>query len=295
MEYCFPHPNQRIYLGIHWAFDKTEGIALGRKVGDYVYASAFTIAPCQLVNISTRTKVLTNDRVLIGGLIITGSKAKKVALRAIGPSLAGSGLSGLLADPVLEVHDVSGSVIAVNDDWQTDAGAAELSANGIAPGDDRESATVQTLSPGAYTAVVSGKNNTTGVAVVELYDLDQGANSILANISSRGFIDTGDNALIGGFILGRGLGSGTVVVRAIGPSLSAFNVAGPVQDPTLELINASGTTIASNDNWPIPARPSSNRTTWPRPIRASQPRSNPLRLETTPRLCAAMITLPVFG
>jgi hypothetical protein len=96
---------------------------------------------------------------------------------------------------------------------------------------------------------VSGKNNTTGVAVVELYDLDQGANSTLANISSRGFIDTGDNALIAGFILGRGLGNGTVVVRALGPSLSAFNVANPVQDPTLELVNASGTTIASNDNW----------------------------------------------
>ena len=239
----------RIYLGIHWAFDKTEGIAQGRKVADYVYANAFTVAPCQLVNISTRTKVLTDDRVLIGGFIITGSESKKVALRAIGPSLAASGLSGVLADPVLELHDATGSVIAINDDWQTDAGAAELAANGIAPGDDRESATIQTLSPGAYTAVVSGKDNTTGVALVELYDLDQGANSVLANISSRGFIDTGDNALIGGFILGRGLGNGTVVVRAIGPSLSAFNVANPVQDPTLELVNASGTTIASNDNW----------------------------------------------
>jgi hypothetical protein len=239
----------RIYLGIHWAFDKTEGIAEGREVADYVYANAFTVAPCQLANISTRTKVLTDDRVLIGGFIITGSESKKVALRAIGPSLAGSGLSGVLADPVLELHDATGSVIAVNDDWQTDAGAAELSANGIAPGDDRESATIQTLSPGAYTAVVSGKDDTTGVALVELYDLDQGANSVLGNISSRGFVDTGDNALIGGFILGRGLGHRTVVVRAIGPSLSAFNVANPVQDPTLELVNASGTTTASNDNW----------------------------------------------
>ena len=111
----------RIYLGIHWAFDKTEGIAQGRKVADYVYDNAFTGSQSPLVNLSTRMRVLTGERVLISGFIITGTDPKRIALRAIGPSLVGGGLSGVLADPVVELRRADGSIIATNDNWQTDA------------------------------------------------------------------------------------------------------------------------------------------------------------------------------
>src|SRR2546423_8497060 len=128
----------RIYLGIHWAFDKSQGIAQGRKVADYVYENAFTGKQSPLLNVSTRMRVLTNDRVLIGGFIITGADPKKIAIRAIGPSLAGNGLTGLLNDSVLELHTADGSLITTNDDWQTDAGAADFTVNRIAPSNDKE-------------------------------------------------------------------------------------------------------------------------------------------------------------
>lgn len=238
----------RIYLGIHWAFDKTQGIAQGRKVADYVYDNAFGGGQCSLINVSTRMRVLTGDRVLIGGFIITGSDPKKVAIRALGPSLASSGLTGLLSDPVLELHASDGSVITMNDDWQGDPGAAELTANGIAPPNDREAAIVRTLSPGAYTAIVRGKNNSSGIGLIEMYDLTQGANSLVANISTRGFVDTGDNVLIGGFIVGPG-SSGRVAVRALGPSLNDVGLSGTLADPILELHDNNGSLLRTNDNW----------------------------------------------
>ena len=244
----------RIYLGIHWSFDKTEGIAQGRKVADYVYDHAFTGPQSPLLNVSTRMRVLTDDRVLIGGFIVSGVDAKKIAIRAIGPSLAGKGLDGVLNDPVLELHAADGSVITTNDDWQSDAGAADLTANGIAPSNNREAAIVRTLSPGTYTAVVRGKNNpagfgdSTGIGLVELYDLSPRANSLLANISTRGFVDTGDNVLIGGFIVGTG-SSGRVAVRALGPSLNNVGVTGALADPVLELYDTNGVLLKTNDSW----------------------------------------------
>jgi hypothetical protein len=238
----------RIYLGIHWAFDKTQGIAQGRKVADYVYQNAFTGNQACLVNVSTRMRVLTGERVLIGGFIITGSQSKKIALRAIGPSLTSSGLTGLLNDPVLELHASNGSIIATNDDWQTDAGASELTANGIAPTNDREAATVQTLAPGSYTAIVRGKNNSTGTGLIEIYDLTSNSNSLVGNISTRGFVDTGDNVLIGGFIVGTG-SSGRVAVRALGPSLNSAGISNALADPFLELHDGNGAIIRTNDDW----------------------------------------------
>jgi hypothetical protein len=200
-----------------------------------------TSVPSQLVNISTRLRVLTDDNVLIGGFIVTGTQPKKVIIRGIGPSLS---IDGELADPVLELHQ-GATVLATNDNWK-DTQQAAIEASTVAPTDDFESAIVQTLQPGTYTAVLSGKNRGTGIGLVEVYDLSQAATSKLANISTRGFVDTGDNVMIGGFIAGDGSGNTRVIVRAIGPSLG---IPGALQDPLLELHNANGVTIQSNDDW----------------------------------------------
>ena len=240
----------RIYLGIHWAFDKTAGIAQGRKVADLVYQNAFTGGRSSLINVSTRMRVLTDERVLIGGFIVTGAEAKKIAIRAIGPSLTNAGLAGALSDPVLELRAADGSLVGTNDNWQTDAGANELTANKIAPSNDNESATVRSLPPGAYTAIVRGKNNATGIGLIELYDLTQGSNSLLANISTRGFVDINDNALIGGFTVGTG-SSGRVAVRALGPSLNAAGISGTLADPILELHDGNGGLVRTNDSWQL--------------------------------------------
>lgn len=237
----------RIYLGIHWSFDKTEGIAQGRKVADYVYDNAFGGKQSPLLNLSTRMRVLTGERVLISGFIITGTDPKRIALRAIGPSLANSGLFGL-ANPVLEVRAADSSIIATNDNWQTDAAASELTANGLAPANPNEAATIQTLAPGAYTAIVRGTGNSTGMGLVELYDLSPAANSLVANISTRGFVNTGDDVLIGGFIVGPG-SSGRVVVRAIGPSLTNAGISSALANPLLEVHDHNGALMKTNDNW----------------------------------------------
>ena len=209
------------------------------------FSKAFGI---RLQNISTRLKVLTDDNVLIGGFIITGDAAKQVIVRAIGPSLGTAGLVGALADPVLELHEFDGTVVT-NDNWK-DTQQAEIEATGIPPTDDLESAIVATLEPGSYTAVLSGKSGGTGIALVEVYDLDQVLGPILANISTRGFVDTGDNAMIGGFIVGPAdTGLTDVVIRAIGPSLSTFGITDPLLDPILELHDVNGALLTTNDNW----------------------------------------------
>jgi hypothetical protein len=199
--------------------------------------------PVQFGNISTRLKVGTGDNVLIGGFIVTGTQSKKVILRAMGPSLP---LSGTLADPVLELRNSSGGLIAFNDNWRSDQ-EAEINATGIPPGNDLESAIVATLpaNSSAYTAIVHGANNGIGIGVVEVYDLDRTVDSKLANISTRGFVQTGDDVLIGGLIV---LGQNPlgVIVRAMGPSLP---LPGTLGDPTLELHDGNGALIAANDNW----------------------------------------------
>jgi hypothetical protein len=198
-----------------------------------------------LSNISTRAFVQTGDNVMIGGLIITGSGQKTVAVRAIGPSLP---VQGALSDPVLELHNASGALIATNDNWRTSQQAAIIAA-GLAPGDDRDSALIATLDTGNYTAIVRGANNATGVAIVEVYDLDPGtATARLGNISTRGNVLTVDNVMIGGFII-TGTGQKNVIVRAIGPSLTQQGITNPLLDPTLELHDGSGAVIAFDDNW----------------------------------------------
>jgi hypothetical protein len=179
---------------------------------------------------------------LIGGFIVTGTQNKQVIVRGIGPSLP---LPGKILDPILELHDATGGLMASNDNWVDSADRVAIADSGMAPADPNESAILMSLAPGSYTVIVSGANLTTGMAVVEVYDLDGAADSKLANISTRAFVQTGDNVLIGGFIV-VGQSSLDVIVRAIGPSLP---VPGAIADPTLELRDASGNLIASNDNW----------------------------------------------
>jgi len=202
----------------------------------------------QTLNLSTRGLVSAGDNVLIGGFIVTGPGPKSVVLRALGPSLSGFGLSGVLADPVLKVYNSSGTLIASNDNWQDDIGAAYIMQNGLAPSNPSESATLQTLAPGAYTVIVTGKDPTPGIGLVELYDVSPLSSSKLTNMSARGSAGTGDSVLISGFIIGD-VESATVVVRALGPSLASHGVSGVLSDPTLTIYDANGTAIASNDNW----------------------------------------------
>jgi len=207
-----------------------------------------------LGNISTRLQVQTGDNVLIGGFIVTGTQPKKVILRAIGPSLADAmpPLVGVLANPALELHDATGALLDSNDDWVNSPDKQAIIDSTIAPTNDLESAIVATLpaNGASYTAIVSGVNNTKGIGLVEAYDLDQSADSKLANISTRGFVSTAENVMIAGTIV-LGQGAQTVLIRAIGPSLA--NAVPPVtdalSDPMLELHDASGTLIQSNDNW----------------------------------------------
>src|SRR5437667_7634757 len=206
-----------------------------------------TVGP-QALNLSTRGVVSSGDNVLIGGLIITGTESKTVVLRALGPSLSGFGLSGVLNDPVLSLYNSSHTLIATNDNWQSDPHNADIQKNGLAPPNLRESATFQTLAPGAYSVIVSGKSSAQGIGLVELYDLSPQSNSQLANISTRGSVGTLDSVLISGFILGD-VASATVIVRALGPSLASSGVSGVLSDPTLTIYEANGSVIASNDNW----------------------------------------------
>jgi hypothetical protein len=211
------------------------------------------IPPSEPQNISTRANVGTGDNALIGGFIITGADPIQVVLRAIGPSLSISGVTGVLADPTLELHDSAGALIASNDNWHDNSAEDQmvLTDNNLAPTDDLESALVKTLDPGAYTVIVRGVADTTGVGLVEAYDIDTSAtDSKLANISTRGFVETGENVMIGGFILGGGGGGlSEVIVRGIGPSLADFGVTDALADPLLELHNSDGDLIDSNDNW----------------------------------------------
>ena len=212
----------------------------------------------QLANISTRAFVQTGENVMIGGFIVQGSQTKRVIIRAIGPELAQHGVPNPLLNPTLELHDGRGALIASNDDWHrtiiggiiTSDQWVDIINSGHAPSDGRESAIIADLPPGNYTAIVRGVNNMTGVALVEAYDLSPETNSILGDISTRSFVETGDNVMIGGFIV-QGSQPKKVIIRAIGPELSAppFNIPNALANPTLELHGPTGALIGSNNNW----------------------------------------------
>jgi photosystem II stability/assembly factor-like uncharacterized protein len=204
----------------------------------------------QALNISTRLRVETGDNALIGGFIISGTATKNVAVRGIGPSLAAFGISDALADPTVELRASNGSLILQNDNWQDDfVQAAQLTALGLAPTNSKESGLVAPLQPAAYTAILAGKNQGTGVGLVEVYDTNGTADAQLGNISTRGFVQTGENVMIGGFILEGASAPTRIVVRGIGPSLAQFGLSPVLADPTLELRDSNGATLVSNDNW----------------------------------------------
>jgi len=210
---------------------------------------AFTTSTAYLANISTRALVQTGNNVLIGGFIISGTGPKKLVMRALGPTLSSRfGVPGVLQNPTLELHNGAGALIAFNDNWGDAPNKQQIIDAHLAPPNAAEPAILATLDPGNYTAIVRGANNTTGVALVEGYDIDPGTLSQLQNISTRGLVQTGANVMIAGIIVG-GSGNQKIIVRALGPTLSKFGVANALANPTLELRDINGNLIQSNDNW----------------------------------------------
>jgi len=194
--------------------------------------------------------VQTGDNAGIGGFIISGSAPKHVLVRVIGPSLTQFGVPNALADPVLELHGPAPFATINNDNWMDDpVQQAAILATGLAPTDSLESAIDATLNPGAYTAVARGKNNSTGVGLIEVFDLSQAVLAKLANISTRAFVNTGDDIVIAGFILGSSNGNDRVVLRGIGPSLTAFGVTNALANPALELRDNNGVLLFANNDW----------------------------------------------
>src|SRR6266513_1816602 len=227
---------RRFFGGRRWVI----GAALACS---FISTPAFAISSA--VNLSTRMVVQTGDNVLIGGFIVYGSGQKKIAVRAMGPSLP---VAGKLADPMVELHDATGAIVASNDNWRS-AQQNEIINAGLAPGNDLESALIATINPGAYTVVVKGVNNATGVGLMEIYDLDpDGSPARLANLSTRGNVLTGDNVMIGGLLV-RGDAGKRMLIRARGPSLflNGSPIAGRLLDPNMELRDANGTLIKAND------------------------------------------------
>ena len=207
-------------------------------------------SPAQPMNISTRARVESGDNALIGGFIITGNGPKKVVLRGIGPSLSSLGLSDILADPTLSLRGSNGGSIFQSDNWQDDpAQASELATLGLGLSDPKESGIVTTLQSGAYTVILAGKDQTAGIGLVEIYDADSAAVSQLANLSTRGFVGTGDKVMIGGFIFGHSSVDAAVAVRGIGPSLVEFGLSNVLADPVLELHDSNGALLVANNNW----------------------------------------------
>jgi hypothetical protein len=222
--------------------------------------------PARAQNIATRERVLNGENVLIGGFIVTGSEPKTVLIRGIGPS---SGVTGALNDPILELRDSSNQLIASNDNWKINdqtgqSQQAEIEATTIPPTNEQESAILISLPAGtsAYTAILRDKKGDPGIGLVEVYDLSPTAGSQLANISTRGLVDVGQNVLIGGLIIGPASSqNATIVIRAIGPSLLQAGISNALADPTLELHNANGATLKTNDNWKIDDQSSQSQET----------------------------------
>jgi Tol biopolymer transport system component len=224
-----------------------------------IFLATSTTPAARLTNISTRGRVETGDNVMIGGFIIGGDTPKTVLVRAIGPSLAAFGVPGALANPSVRLFSGQ-TAIAENNDWQvslplcqqtghTCGAPADITATGLAPSAPLEAALLITLAPGPYTAIVSGVGGTTGVGLVEVFEVDADPSARLVNISTRALVQTGDNVMIGGFIIG-GTTAKTVLVRAIGPSLAAFGVPGALANPSVRLFSGQ-TAIARNDDWQV--------------------------------------------
>jgi hypothetical protein len=221
--------------------------------GTIRYQFDMTVTPAvtpRLGNISTRASVQTGDGVIIAGFILTGTDLKQVVVRGLGPTLTQFGVSGVLADPTLQLVNSSGNTLFINDNWK-DTQQAGIQATGLAPPNDLESAIRIALQPGKYTAILSGNNNTTGVGLAEVYDIEAAVPSALTNVSTRGFVGTGDNVMIAGIITSGGNSSTQIVVRGLGPTLGQppFNVPNVLADPELTLVDSNGTVVRSDRNW----------------------------------------------
>ena len=204
--------------------------------------------PTQALNLSTRLHVQTGDNAGIGGFIITSNAPKNLLFRGIGPSLTPLGVTGALANPTLDLRGPDGTRILANNDWR-ETQEAEIQATGIPPTNDLEAAIVQTLNPGSYTIILRGMGLTTGIGLVEIYDLDHVPVSKLANISTRAFVETGGGIVIAGFIVGGASGSDQMVLRGIGPSLTGLGISNALADPNLQLRDGNGALLLSNNNW----------------------------------------------
>ena len=213
--------------------------------------SEFARNPARFLNLSTRLRVESGENAMIAGLIVPARR--EVVIRALGPSLNVNSVpvAGRLSDPTLEVYDSAGVLLAANDNWRDEpSNASRIEAEGLAPAGDRESAVYLVLpDAGSYTAVMRGNNDSTGIGLVEVYDVSSSGASGVGNISTRGLVEVGDNVMISGFILEQTDGMTRVVARAIGPSLANSGVRNALADPVLELHDSHGTLIASNDNW----------------------------------------------
>src|SRR2546423_3349889 len=203
----------------------------------------------RFTSISTRMNVGTGNDVAIAGFMVWGSQLKTVIVRVLGPTLGSYGVANVLSDPIVELHNSSGATIATNDDWQIGSQSSQISSSGYAPNNSNESAIIATLAAGAYTAIVRGYNNSTGVALVEVYEFDT-LSTRLSNISTRGQVGTDQNVLIGGLSI-NGSTSKKLIVRALGPCMASppFSLSGTLSNPTLELHDSSGNLLASNDDW----------------------------------------------
>ncbi len=238
----------------------------GGKVFDYEYltsgctkifnatplhleSTAFPAVGPQSLNLSTRGLVGPGEDTLIAGFIVAGNEPKTIVLRGLGPSLAKAGLSGTLADPVLTLFGDTGQLLFSNDSWGNDSNAGQIAAEGLAPTDPAEAALRVTLPPGVYTAGLSGKDDTRGIGLVEIYDVSATADSHLANMSTRGNVGSApEDLLISGFIVGA-IDNSTVVLRALGPSLGAAGINDPLHDPSFNVYDQNGTLLGGNDDW----------------------------------------------
>jgi hypothetical protein len=210
-----------------------------------------TPSAAQALNLSTRLRVDTGEKVMIGGFIVTGEAAKSVVLRGMGPSLVNMGIpaASVLNDPVIELHGSSGALVLSNDNWKESPQRVQIEGTVFEPGNDREAVILATLPPAAYTVILKGAGGTAGIGLVEAYDTNATVDSELANVSTRGFVETGANVMIGGFMLGGNPNNTRIAIRGLGPSLASAGLTNLLADPTLELHNGDGTIMISNDNW----------------------------------------------
>lgn len=239
------------YYFVVTAYDAAGGMSAPSNEVNFTTPSDPTAAPSRLTNLSTRSYVSGSVGPTINGFIVSGTGLKTVILRALGPTLASFGISETMADPTLAVYDKAGNLVAANDNW-ADTQAPFFGPGGaghdLQPNSALESALVVQLPAGNYTAVAQGNNGNAGIVLTDLYDFGGDSGVTLFNISARAYVDGADRVLIGGIIVG-GSNSAPMIMRALGPSLAKFGIGNALADPALDLYDANGTLLGTNDDW----------------------------------------------